>query len=145
MNAESRARFVRRAEVGTFRRSIDLQLGPWRVTPSNSMTCIRLDGHSRVVSANVWIALLKESLGLGSTRYCVLWDSGPYFYSRLKMIMSFLPHEKMFLYPAGTPLEGPFLSEPWLSRGRALCSRPSLTFTEFHDSFPPPNNWRVRP
>ena len=79
--------------------------------------------------------MLKEVVGLGPQRYCVFFHSAQNFYSKLKLIMSSLPQEKMFLYPATARLEGPFLQEPWLSRGRALCSHPSLTFDEYPAKF----------
>ena len=73
--------------------------------------------------------MLKEVVGLGPQRYCILFHSAPSFYSKLKLIMSYLPHEKMFLYPASARLEGPLL------RGRALVSCPTLTFDEYHANF----------
>ena len=82
--------------------------------------------------------MLKEAVGVGPQRYCIYFHHAPYYYSKLKLIMAYLPQEKMFLYPATARLEGPFLQEPWLSRGRAICSRPSLTFDKFHANFVTP-------
>ena len=87
---------------------------------------------------NIQFAMIQEMMGLGPQRYCVFFNSTPNFYSKLKLIMSSLPQEKIFLYPAIARLEGPFLQEPWLTRGRALCSRSSLTFDEYHANFVTP-------
>ena len=43
----------------------------------------------------------------------------------------------MFIYLADGILRGPFLHEPWLSRARAIQSRPSITDEEFAASFVP--------
>ena len=56
--------------------------------------------------------MLKKVVGLGPQRHCVFFHSAPNFYSNLKLIMSSLPQEKMFLYIAIARLEGPFLQEP---------------------------------
>ena len=111
--------------------------GPWRSSPSGDMISIQLFGEYYLLH-NIRVAMLKEVVGLGPQRYCVFFDRAPNFYSKLKLIMSFLLQEKMFLYPATARLEGPFLQEPWLSRGRALCSRSSLTFDEYHANFVAP-------
>ena len=111
--------------------------GPWRSSPSGDMISIQLFGEYYLLN-NIRVAMLKKVVGLGPQRYCVFFHSAPNFYSKPKLIMSSLPQEKMFLYPATARLEGPFLQEPWLSRGRALCSRPSLTFDEYHANFVAP-------
>ena len=109
-------------------------VGLWKSNPTNDMTCIQLFGEWYLYN-NLRVAMLKEVVGLGPQRYCVVFNRAPNFYSKLKMIMAFLPHEKMFLYPAGSRLEGPFLYDPWRSRGRALFSRPSITIDAYNASF----------
>ena len=112
--------------------------GPWRLSPSGDMISIQLFGEYYLLN-NIRVAMLKEVVGLGPQRYCVFFHSAPNFYNKLKLIMFSLPQENMFLYPATARLEGPFLQEPWVSRGRALCSpRPSLTFDEYHANFVAP-------
>ena len=135
VNKNSYTRFVNRAHRIVFPKKVDYQVSPWSVSPSEDLARIHLTTHFTILSANVKVYILKEAIGLGPNRYCIVFSHNPGFYSYLKMVMSFLPQEKMFFYPAGTTLGGPFLVEPWLSRGRALCSRPSLTFDEFHDAF----------
>ena len=109
-------------------------MGPWRSSPSNDMICIQPFGEYYLLH-NIRVAMLKEVMGLGPQRYCIVFNRASHFYSKLKLIMSSLPQEKMLLYPAGARLKGPFLHEPWLSRGRALCSRPTITIDEYNASF----------
>ena len=84
----------------------------WKLNPSKDMMAIHTLGHQFLLN-NLKIAMIMEAVGLGSQRYCIIYHSNPEFYSKLKLILSFLPQEKTFLYPT---TEGPFLQEPWLSR-----------------------------
>ena len=59
--------------------------------------------------------MLKEAAGVGPQRYCIALNSASNFFSKLKIILAYLPIEKIFLYPAQESLGGPFLQEPWLS------------------------------
>ena len=111
--------------------------GPWKTNPSKDMTCFELFGQHYLLNS-LRVAMLKEAVGVGPQRYCVFFYLSPNFYSKLKLIMSCLPQEKTFLYPATARLEGPFLQEPWLSRGCAISSRPSITFDEYHANFVAP-------
>ena len=86
---------------------------------------------------NLRIAMLMEAVEVGLQHYCIYFDDTPEFYSMSKLILYSLPWEKMFLYPAGTTLGGPFLHEPWLSRAKAIQSCPSLTEEEYVASFVP--------
>ena len=135
-NDEARICLELRARINVFQRGIDLQLHPWKVTSSNSLVCVRLNTHSHIVGSNLQVSMLKETLGIGPRRYCIVVDSNdPRFYQHLKLLLYCLPEEKMFLYSSGSELRGPFLYKPWLSRGRRLCASSSLTFNEFHDNF----------
>ena len=89
----------------------------------------------RSIVDNLSVAILREAIGIAPERYCIFFHQGPEFYSKLKRLMSSLPQEKMFLYPAIARLEGPFLHEPWLSQGRAIRAHPSLTYAEYHANF----------
>lgn len=108
----------------------------WTCNISHTLVSIRL-GDVRAVGYQLQMAMLAEKFDIGPERYCINYPRrrGPEFYSLLKLVMFFLPHEKMFIFPIGTRLEGSFLQEPWLSRGRALSLRPSLTFQEFNNEF----------
>ena len=66
--------------------------GPWRSSLSDDMTSIHRFGKSYLLK-NIRLAMLKEVVGLGPQRYHVCFNSTPNFYSKLKLIMSFLPPE----------------------------------------------------
>lgn len=132
---ESRHNFERAVSLATFGFwGLGQIHGPWKISPDRDMTCIQLFGQHYLLQ-NIRVAMLKEVVGLEPQRYCVVFNRTPTFYSRLKLIMNYLPQDKMFLYPAQANLGGPFLQEPWLSRSRDLCSRPSITFEEYVANF----------
>ena len=79
--------------------------------------------------------MLMEAIEVGPQGYCICFDDSPEFYSMFQLILYSLPQERMFLYPTGSILEGPFLQEPWLSRARAIQPRPSLTEDEYEERF----------
>ena len=81
--------------------------------------------------------MLMEAIGVGPQCYCIEFNSTLDFYSKLKLVLSSLPHEKMFLYPTDTRLEGPFSHKPWLSRARAIHAHPSLIEEEYVANFVP--------
>ena len=81
---------------------------PWRTNPRGDMTCIDLLA-SPYLLGSLRIAILKEIIGIGPQRYCVYFLEGAEICCRLQLIMTYLPHEKMFLYPGKARLRGPFL------------------------------------
>ena len=109
------------------------------------MLAIRLGWGPDDVIDNLRIAMLMEAVGLGPPRYCIhfddtdddLFDDYLEYYRLLQLVLYALPQERMFIYPAGSTLRGPFLNEPWLSRARAIQSHPSITEEEFAASFVP--------
>ena len=106
---------------------------------------IRLSWGPSDVLENLGIAMMMEAVGQGPQRYYIHFDDTddgfsddyPKYYHRLQLVLYALPQERMFIYPAGATLRGPFLHEPWLSRARAIQSRPSITDEEFAASFVP--------
>ena len=106
----------------------------WQLSPSRDMLAIRLWSPC-TFSKNLRIAMLMEAVGQGPQRYCIVCDFLPGAYKLLKYILYVLPHERMFLYPIGATLGGPFLHEPWLSRAQALQARPSITKEEYEANF----------
>ena len=100
------------------------------------MLAIHLWGLDDLID-NLWIAMLMEAVGIGPQRYCVSFEDSRQFYRMLQLILYVLPHKRMFLYPIGSILGGPFLHEPWLARARAIQSCPSLTEEEHAASFVP--------
>ena len=88
----------------------------WKLNPSKDMMAIHTLGCQLLLN-NLKITMLMEVVGPGPQRYCIIYFSNPEFYNKLKLILSFLPQERMFLYPGtASRLEGPFLQEQWLSQ-----------------------------
>ena len=133
-NEDTRTQFEQSLHHGVFMDEHLLEDGLWRTNSSKTMTCIRTYGYVYLY-CNLRIAMIKEGLGIGPERYCIAFNRSPTFYSKLKLLICYLPHEKMFLYPSNARLEGPFLHEPWLSRGRQICSNPSITLDEYLANF----------
>ena len=53
--------------------------------------------------------MAMEALDLGPTYYCVLRNFSPIFSNRLFLLLMFLPHQKIYVYPyIGPPFGGPF-------------------------------------
>ena len=117
----------------------------WTISSSRDLLAIRLSLGPSDVIENLGIAMMMEAIGQGPQRYCICFDDSdedfsddhPEYYRRLQLVLYALPQERMFIYPAGGTLRGPFLHEPWLSRARVIQSRPSITDEEFAASFVP--------
>lgn len=99
----------------------------WRTTNSNGVTRIMLWDHGRYILDNLRFSMMKEKLGLGPDRYCVVWSFAPNCASKLLLVISSLPHEKMRIYPNLRKLSGPFLHSPWTEIGEAICNRLLIT------------------
>ena len=53
--------------------------------------------------------MAMEALDLGPTYYCVLRNFTPLFSNHLFLLLAFLPHQKIYVYPyIGPPFGGPF-------------------------------------
>ena len=116
--------------------------GPWRTSPSGDMTCVDLS-WSPFLLGSLRIAMLKEVIGIAPERYCVVGYRDDGFFRRLQLLLTCLPEGKIFLHDyltatVGPVLGGPFLSQPWLSRGQAIQARPTITHGEFLESFVTP-------
>ena len=113
----------------------------WAISPSCDMLAICLGWEPCDFIDNLRIAMLMEAVRIGSQRYCICLDDSsdnfPKFYRLLQLVLYALPQERIFMYPAGSILRGPFLHEPWLARARAIQSCPSLTKEEYAVSFVP--------
>ena len=79
---------------------------------------------------------MKENLGVGPKRYCLVYENKPLNNVSFAIVMTFLPRHKMFVYPEGVRLDGMFMVEPWLTRGITICSRTSISAEEFCSYFP---------
>ena len=72
---------------------------------------------------NICYAMLKEHLGFGPFRYCILSNEMPHFEERVMMLMRYLPCRKMCFYPKMYYLDGPFQRAPWRREGRRILRR----------------------
>ena len=72
------------------------------------MICIQLFGQHWLLQ-NLRVGMLKEVAGVGPQQYCIVFNNASNFFSKIKMILGYLPIEKMFLYPVQESLGGPFL------------------------------------
>ena len=106
----------------------------WQLSPSRDMLAIHLWGRDDLID-NLRIAMLMEVVGIEPQRYCIYYDDSPEFYNLLQLVLYALPQERIFLYPTGSIIGGPFLHEPWLARARAIQYHPSLTKEEYAVSF----------
>ena len=72
---------------------------------------------------NLRLAMIKEVMGVGPEKYCIINNWMPHFESRLLLLIHFLPHRKFCIYPQTLTLGGPFSRSPWLEIGEAICKR----------------------
>ena len=80
---------------------------------------------------NVRIAMICEVLGLGPQYYCIMRSSHLGFAKRVFLLIQFLPHSKMYLYPNfGLPLRGPFDQPPWTREISVAMSQRVIPFQE---------------
>ena len=73
----------------------------WRYNPSRDMVCIEFSNPYRLKD-RLEYAMLRKIVGLGPQRYCIVYQEEYLFSLRLAIVMTYLPRQKMFLYPAGT-------------------------------------------
>ena len=62
---------------------------------------------------NIRFAMIQEMMGQGPMKYCIVHNVMPNFHQRLLLLLNYLPHKKMCLYPQQFILEEPFDSSPW--------------------------------
>ena len=123
---ETRRKFERAASLATFEFWGPRQmLGMWKSNQSKDMICIQLFGQHWLLQ-NLRVAMLKEVARVESQQYFIVFNSASNFYSKLKMILAYLPIKKMFLYPAQEILGGPFLQEPCYLKANFSVPTPLL-------------------
>ena len=80
---------------------------------------------------NVRAAMVREALGLGPQYYYIMRSYHPSFAERVFLLIQFLPHSKMYLYPHfGLPLRGPFEQNPHTREIRDAISQRIVPFEE---------------
>lgn len=72
---------------------------------------------------NLRLAMIKEIMGLGPMKYCIVNNAMSNFESKLILLIHFLPQKKMCFFPPKDVLGGPFSHSPWLEIGEAIRSR----------------------
>ena len=72
---------------------------------------------------NIQYAMILEMLGLGPQVYCIFTNWMPFFEQRLMLLINYLPHHKMCLYPPRVILGQPFLHSPWMEIGYSIRNR----------------------
>ena len=76
-----------------------------------NVTRVTLWGHDHFRN-NVRLFMVMEALDLGPTYYCVMRTFNPGFSERLFLLIQFLPHQKIYVYPYfGSPFRGPLIGQ----------------------------------
>ena len=57
--------------------------------------------------------MLKEMLGLGPQYYCIIYDETPDFERRVLLLLNYLPHSKLCIYPPNHSIGPIFTRSPW--------------------------------
>ena len=71
--------------------------------------------------------MILEMMGLGPTKYCIVYNEMPNFFNRLLLLINYLPQKKMCFYPPCFFFDTPFDHLPWREIGEAIHSRWFLT------------------
>ena len=103
---------ARRAFVASYERHLFPHLGTSTAQTKwwtfRNVTRVTLWGHDHFRN-NVRLFMVMEALDLGPSYYCVMRTINPGFTERLFLLLQFLPHQKMYVYPYfGLPFRGPF-------------------------------------
>ncbi len=106
-----------------YERTLSPHFGKW--TTMNDLTFVILRQRQNVLDS-ISLALLKEMIGLGPLRYCVVRSYNQEFESLLMLALHYLPKGKFCMYPEEETLAGPFLHSPWSRLGKDICSRPTI-------------------
>ena len=72
---------------------------------------------------NLLLAMIKEMMGVGPAKNCIVNNVMPNFENKLLLLIHFLPHKKMCFFPPREFLSGPFNHAPWLEIGEAILNR----------------------
>ena len=71
---------------------------------------------------NIQYAMIMEMMGLGPMKYCIVYNDIPNFFSKLLLLLLYLPHKKMCFYPPRFFFDAPFDHSPWMEIGDAIHS-----------------------
>ena len=67
--------------------------------------------------------MILEMMGLGPMRYCIVYNDMPNFFSRLLLLINYLPQKKMCFYPPRFFFDVPFDHSPWREIKDPICSQ----------------------
>ena len=98
----------------------------WRSTESGEVTQVLTFGHKYMLN-NLRLAMIREKLGLGPKIYSILKIYVVDFESKLLLILSCLPKDKIRIFPKLKELKGPFLHSPWKEIGETICNQPYIS------------------
>ena len=107
----------------------------WKLSLNGTIVLIKLSDNIFDTMENICYYMLAELLGLGPARYCVQYREGFVPYISLKYVLSYLPRQKMFIYPQGSTYDYSRQYPRWQIRFRVFFRQPSLTQAEFDAHF----------
>ena len=81
--------------------------------------------------SNLSLATLKEAVGLGPQRYCVICSYNFDFETLLMLTLHYLPREKFCMYSNDESLGGPFLYTPWDVLGQRICTQQTISIDSY--------------
>ena len=115
----------KKAKLGhIYNKAVNPFSGEW--TNLDGITFFNLQNRKNMWD-NLGLTMLKEAIGLGSHRYCIIQSYNLDFENVLMLTLLYLPKEKFCMYLEEETLEGPFLHSPWDILGRRICAQPSIS------------------
>ena len=88
---ETRRKFERVASLVTFGFWEPGQMTKmWKSNQNKDMICIQLFGQHWLLQ-NLRVTILKEVARIGPQKYCIVFNGAPNFFSKLKLILAYLP------------------------------------------------------
>ena len=87
-----------------------------------SITRVTVWGQDHLLN-NLWLAVIREAMGLGPHHCCKIRSMAPNFESKVLLLARYLPRERLSIRPIGPPLGGPFLQPHWRSLGEEISQR----------------------
>ena len=91
-------------------------------TTIDEVTFVTMWDEEHLIS-NIRFAMIQELMKTGPAKYCIINSQVPEFESKLLLLINYLPHEKMCLYPPKNDLGGTFLRSPQKEIRKSICGR----------------------
>ena len=109
-------------EYGTRLQKPDFKWDIVKWTTIDKVTFVTMWDEEHLLS-NIRFAMIQELMKIGPAKYCIINSQELEFESKLLLLINYLPHEKMCLYPPKNDLGGTFLRSPWKEIGKSICGR----------------------